>query len=135
MRYLNKFNEDKSILKTINSKDMTNWGSIEPVVYKPFDKEYTELVFIDFIESGSEINLEETNYGQSLWVFIPRITKVDKNKIENHLENIEKNKEILLDLQSCFDKLKDDHKNITMYIGEEYVDHVCLYEVFIKNGF
>jgi hypothetical protein len=119
MKYLKKF---ESKLKTIQYKDMTNWGSTEPQkVKKQIEPEYFNLVFADFIDEGSTVDFDmgddpsfpkEWNPFWEIFIDEPKIGY--SNNIDDYIKSIDKVKERNLDIKSCIDKIKDDHPHINV---------------------
>jgi hypothetical protein len=114
MKYLKKF---EAKLKTIQYKDMTDWGSTEPQKVKAIDPEYFNLVFADFIDEGAEAdwNEKEDVYEPYWEIFIEEKPKIRGSRdIDKHIEDISKLSELYLDIKSCINKVKDEYTHINV---------------------
>jgi 6-phosphogluconate dehydrogenase len=112
MKYLKKFEAN---LKTIQYKDMTDWGSTEPQkVLKEIDPEYFSLVFAEFIDEGATVDFNTTeDHIEDYWGISIRENKLGGYMdIDKYIESIDKIKELYLDIKSCINKIKDDYPNI-----------------------
>jgi hypothetical protein len=146
MKYLKTY---EATLKTIQYEDMTDWGSTEPQKFiEPLDPEYFNMVFVDFIDAGSETDFygkDEDDMDNSYWeIFIkePEVGAYSaplrgSRDIDNHIKTIEKLNELYLDVKSCINKVKDEypHINVDFSIEESGVHLVFSYKIntLLKN--
>lgn len=117
MKYLKTYKIFEAKLKTIQYKDMTDWGSTEPQkVNKQIEPEYFNLVFADFIDDGAEVesNTTEDHIGDYWEIIIKEPVLRGSRDIDNHIKTIEKLNELYLDVKSCINKVKDEFPNINV---------------------
>lgn len=114
MKYIKKF---ESKLKTIDFKDMTSWGSTEPVEeFLPLDPEYIKMVFGDFIDDGyAEFVFSENENEEVARVTIMDIDVDTDLSIESYINYHDKQKSFFQDIKVCIDRVKDEYKDIRVY--------------------
>lgn len=125
-------------LKTIQSKDMTGWGTTEPLKeIKKLDEKYLDQIFADFIDRGSKSDVEyinQTSESEGIIceyeIEIPTINK-DNNSIESFIKYTEELSELALDVKSCIDKVMDEYPYVKVEFGK-YADE-C-YMLTINNS-
>jgi hypothetical protein len=99
MKHLNKFNESKS--KKVN---------------KPIDSEYLSFIFADFIDEGADVDyygVDEDDVENSYWQIIITEPKIKSGRdIDKYIESVDKFKEVLLDIKTAINRVKDELPDI-----------------------
>lgn len=116
MRYLKRLEN----IKTIQYKDMTDWGNTEPQkTKKPFSKKYFNLVFADFIDDGAVIGTDSDKVSNYWEISIKEPEIENSRDINSKIESINDLKEFYLEIKSCIDRIKDEYRNVLIYFNVE----------------
>lgn len=120
MRYLKSF---ESKLKTINYKDMTTWGSTEPIKEsKPFDVDYIKLIFSDFFdndEADIKHHIIERNNQEVVVITFMDIEYDRGYNIDDFINQSKKYIEFFENIKSCINKVKDEWSDIEAIFQED----------------
>ena len=121
MRYLKSF---ESKLKTINYKDMTTWGSTEPIKEsKPLDVDYIKLIFSDFFDNGEadiQHNVIERNNQEVVSIVLMDIDNTDRGfNIDDFINQSKRYIEFFENIKSCINKVKDEWSDIEAIFQED----------------
>lgn len=94
---------------------------------KELDIEYLNLVFEDFIDNGTEVEIDEVN-GDKYWqIYLeePQLNLKFKS-IDDYTNNINEINKFSKDLDACFKKLDDDNLDYEI-VCEEIIDENGLF--------
>ena len=94
---------------------------------KELDIEYLNLVFEDFIDNGTEVEIDEVN-GDKYWqIYLeePQLNLKFKS-IDDYTNNIHEINKFSKDLDACFKKLDDDNLDYEI-VCEEIIDENGLF--------
>lgn len=116
MKHIKKF---ESLLKTINYKDMTTWGSTEPVEeFKSLDIDYIKLIFGEFYDDGAKFNNYENDDQEHVKITIDDIDLNTGQSPESFADFHEQKKSFFLDIKVCVDRLKDEYPKVKVMLHE-----------------
>lgn len=75
-----------------------------------------KLIFADFLDDGATIYSRRDSLTNLYSITIEQPIKVDYADISNHIQYVEKLKEMYLDIQTCINRVKDEFPNVSVMV-------------------